>query len=166
MMSAWPLRAPRVPRRSRPIDAPARFAHRGPGVCALLAAEYLVAVAGRVPGQELGLSTVHEIVYRVADHSKRRTESWYLDVVVTGRVDRGELRLLEVRADLCAGDAVLATRILPAATLARILRTSYRIQQGLPAHDLRHRYARDEIADVALEFAQQPPSRERSTASR
>lgn len=106
--------------------------------------------------QDIQLSTVPALVYKIQDSSKQNTETWLFNLVVSDRNNRQAIRPIEAKLQLFSGQSLLETHVLPAATLERMRRTSYLITKEVPTHSIRHKYSREELFDLRLEFPQKP----------
>jgi hypothetical protein len=107
-------------------------------------------------GQDIRLSTVPDTVYKVADPSKQRTESWMFALIVNDSKNRTAMRPIEAKLELRSGANVVNTIVMPEQTLTSLRRTSFTIAADTPAHSIRRMYARDELFDLLFQFPQIP----------
>ncbi len=109
-----------------------------------------------IEAQDVELSVVPDVVYKLPDISKLPTESWTFYLVLADKRGRDGIRPIESRVEQLSGGAVVQTTILPESTLAGMRRRNFSVGKEVPKHSLRRAYARDEIFDLRYDFPQMP----------
>ena len=106
--------------------------------------------------QDIRLAPVPDPVYKLADPGRQPIESWFFFLIVTDTAAREAITPIEAKLELKSGNTIVGTTVLPEKTLSAMRLTTFRITKETPAHSSRHRYTRDEIFDLRLEFPRVP----------